>query len=462
MAECPAGRFGKGCTQNCSKGCMGGECDADDGNCIKGCKYPGFTGSQCDESQYFGSFLLLGETELTDSTVNAHVAGDACSELVTPLTVTAPLGVFLVEGETTASYGVRMALTARTAARGAASVTTEAVTPSRVTAHVDVYRGGLGPGVIRVIYSDTIDLLSALSKMATGTAAHPRTARTVRLEGAEPRQETVQKAVCPGGGIHFVIFPAHKTTTDRTVHTSANGARADVAFGPDTAEENCSSENTPKECDATCSHCHGGVLRCDVNGTCSDGCMLGWVGEDCSTPCAKGTFGANCSVQCGDCEGGDENCDAEYGFCKLGCHQPTVLPPFCLLPSQSACPVGIYGLNCDRSCGKCAGGPVNCHPVTGHCAFGCLDFFFGERDGENVRTEKDFLQNLNPFTGISSGRGGSGRDDLLTDFTNVDGTRRPSSSVQSLPPWRLPSTEMLSFSKYSRIVTKYGRIVTIK
>ncbi|XP_057194776.1 tyrosine-protein kinase receptor Tie-1 isoform X2 [Triplophysa rosa] len=113
----------------------------------------------------------------------------------------------------------------------------------------------------------------------------------------------------------------------------------------------CSCNKWGSDCDKDCPECLNGGVCHDKDGDCV--CPPGFMGVRCETACREGMFGRNCQESCGakdDCQGlsfcltDPYGCSCASGWYGDRCHKP--------------CPEGMYGADCLLSCnctnkGKC-------------------------------------------------------------------------------------------------------------
>ncbi|KAA0712958.1 Tyrosine-protein kinase receptor [Triplophysa tibetana] len=113
----------------------------------------------------------------------------------------------------------------------------------------------------------------------------------------------------------------------------------------------CSRDKWGSDCDKDCPECLNGGVCDDKDGDCV--CPPGFMGVRCETACREGMFGRNCQESCGpknDCKGlsfcliDPYGCSCASGWHEDRCHKP--------------CPEGMYGADCLLSCnctnkGKC-------------------------------------------------------------------------------------------------------------
>ncbi|XP_071118492.1 platelet endothelial aggregation receptor 1-like [Haliotis cracherodii] len=114
----------------------------------------------------------------------------------------------------------------------------------------------------------------------------------------------------------------------------------------------CTSGRYGNRCEDFCENCKGG--NCSINGTCQDGCILGFWGTNCSQ---------RCSQHCAD-EAMDSPCEHHTGECINGCKD------------------GYFGESCDAMCPDDCEGCNSTHRECqvcqgGRCGTGCVEGFFG-------------------------------------------------------------------------------------
>ncbi|KAK3697280.1 hypothetical protein RRG08_065091 [Elysia crispata] len=85
--------------------------------------------------------------------------------------------------------------------------------------------------------------------------------------------------------------------------------------------------------------------------------------------CPRGRYGHHCAEACSDhCAGADNTCNYLNGSCDQGC-DVGYLSPLC----KDICPLGKYGPRCNTTCsGQCVGQHNPCHHIDGSCYLGCV------------------------------------------------------------------------------------------
>ncbi|XP_056003593.1 multiple epidermal growth factor-like domains protein 6 [Ostrea edulis] len=132
----------------------------------------------------------------------------------------------------------------------------------------------------------------------------------------------------------------------------------------------CSPQYYGELCKETCGSCSDGMTCNHVDGTCTNGCDVGFYGEECKTRCpVPGYYGLNCSIPCDDTN--CRYCHSETGAC-FRC-KPGYQGHQCKLP----CSPQYYGELCKETCGSCSDG-MTCNHVDGTCTNGCDVGFYGE------------------------------------------------------------------------------------
>ncbi|BFZ25176.1 hypothetical protein BsWGS_28215 [Bradybaena similaris] len=86
-----------------------------------------------------------------------------------------------------------------------------------------------------------------------------------------------------------------------------------------------------------------------------------------SYDCLPGIYGSECQYSCGRCHGGNIFCDVYDGYCNDGCE-----PGFTGERCQLRCPYGRFGPQCRHKCGKCGTPRSICDPETGFCLGSCV------------------------------------------------------------------------------------------
>ncbi|XP_076448643.1 uncharacterized protein LOC143285270 [Babylonia areolata] len=126
-------------------------------------------------------------------------------------------------------------------------------------------------------------------------------------------------------------------------------------------QEGCEDGSYGINCRETCGHCKDGAACDKETGDCLL-CEPGWYPHKCQTPCRDGWYGLNCGQRCGRCLN-NAACNKTNGYCPCPVGKQ---PPLC----DKDCQNKTYGQDCREKCGHCREGSV-CDPVTGHCPQGC-------------------------------------------------------------------------------------------
>ncbi|GFO31695.1 receptor-type tyrosine-protein phosphatase kappa, partial [Plakobranchus ocellatus] len=132
----------------------------------------------------------------------------------------------------------------------------------------------------------------------------------------------------------------------------------------------CNSSTYGEDCNKSCSdHCAGDTNSCNhVNGTCDEGCDIGYLMPLCTEKCNTSTYGEDCNKSCSDhCAGDTNSCNHVNGTCDQGCDSGYLMP-LC----TETCNQGTYGEDCNKNCSEhCAGERNSCDHVNGTCDQGC-------------------------------------------------------------------------------------------
>ncbi|GFO26600.1 multiple epidermal growth factor-like domains 10 [Plakobranchus ocellatus] len=91
----------------------------------------------------------------------------------------------------------------------------------------------------------------------------------------------------------------------------------------------CNSSTYGEDCNKSCSdHCAGDTNSCNhVNGTCDEGCDIGYLMPLCTEKCNSSTYGEDCNKNCSDhCAGDTNSCNHVNGTCDQGCDSGYVMP----------------------------------------------------------------------------------------------------------------------------------------
>ncbi|XP_076448640.1 uncharacterized protein LOC143285267 [Babylonia areolata] len=126
-------------------------------------------------------------------------------------------------------------------------------------------------------------------------------------------------------------------------------------------QEECEDGSYGINCREKCGHCKDGAVCDKETGDCLL-CEPGWYPHKCQTPCQDGWYGLNCGQRCGRCLN-NAACNKTNGYCPCPVGKQ---PPLC----DKDCQDKTYGQDCREKCGHCREGSV-CDPVTGHCPQGC-------------------------------------------------------------------------------------------
>ncbi|GFR61714.1 multiple epidermal growth factor-like domains 6, partial [Elysia marginata] len=144
-----------------------------------------------------------------------------------------------------------------------------------------------------------------------------------------------------------------------------------------TATLTCPTGKYGSKCSQTCNtNCAGLDDSCDhIDGTCTNGCEDGFLGEMCNMTCRTGTYGSNCSQTCNNnCAGLDDACHNVHGACIRGCEDG-----YTGEKCDRKCPNGTYGFKCSKFCHvNCAGSDDACDHINGTCTNGCEDGYRGD------------------------------------------------------------------------------------
>ncbi|KRY35694.1 Multiple epidermal growth factor-like domains protein 11 [Trichinella spiralis] len=144
-------------------------------------------------------------------------------------------------------------------------------------------------------------------------------------------------------------------------------------------------------------------------------CDAGKYGLDCLSACKDGFYGEDCSKQChcsehGTCDELTGDCICQPGYMGAQCERCIIIQITLQKVSHchawiivfSACPVGMYGKNCEMKCQNCVHSDgQNCHPDTGqclclpgyqgvHCEHACSAEYYGRKCSERCRCNLAF------------------------------------------------------------------------
>ncbi|XP_053400711.1 platelet endothelial aggregation receptor 1-like [Mercenaria mercenaria] len=165
-------------------------------------------------------------------------------------------------------------------------------------------------------------------------------------------------------------------TCNKTNGHCPNGCDAGFKL-TDLCTEKCSNgyygKNCKHQCSSTCSLSSGSVICDYINGTCLNGCKVGWKGLKCESECEDGKWGPGCAANCGNCY--SATCNHVNGECPDGCaagFKPTTL-------CTEMCNNGFYGKDCKHNCSRTCSlsGSVICDNIDGSCSNGCKDGWEG-------------------------------------------------------------------------------------
>ncbi|KAK3781275.1 hypothetical protein RRG08_066555, partial [Elysia crispata] len=129
--------------------------------------------------------------------------------------------------------------------------------------------------------------------------------------------------------------------------------------------EECSTGFYGEGCNRTCSeHCGGNLKSCHrVNGSCNQGCDLGYMGPLCVQECNMRKWGQNCTEKC-SARCNNNNCQLVTGMCN-GC-----------VNGYWECNTTTYGKDCGQRCStNCV--EQECHHETGLCK-SCNESMIGD------------------------------------------------------------------------------------
>ncbi|XP_046376927.2 multiple epidermal growth factor-like domains protein 10 [Haliotis rufescens] len=146
----------------------------------------------------------------------------------------------------------------------------------------------------------------------------------------------------------------------------------------------CTSGRYGNRCEDFCGNCTGG--NCSINGTCQDGCILGFWGthcnQRCSQHCTDEGMASPCEHHTGECINGckdgyfGESCDA---MCPDDCEGCNSTSRDCKI-----CNDGFYGIECyhpcPQNCKQCLDSNTTCKTCSdedGMCSRGCTHGFYG-------------------------------------------------------------------------------------
>ncbi|XP_076447789.1 uncharacterized protein LOC143284728 [Babylonia areolata] len=139
-------------------------------------------------------------------------------------------------------------------------------------------------------------------------------------------------------------------------------SKCDPGWQMPLCQDECEDGSYGTDCSEKCGRCVDGAVCNKETGACQL-CEPGWYLPTCTIPCKRGLYGTNCLQECGSCLK-NAVCNKTNGHCEscpIG-----KLPPLC----DEDCQDKTYGQDCREKCGHCREGSV-CDPVTGHCPQGC-------------------------------------------------------------------------------------------
>uniref|UniRef100_G1PLR7 EGF-like domain-containing protein n=1 Tax=Myotis lucifugus TaxID=59463 RepID=G1PLR7_MYOLU len=123
---------------------------------------------------------------------------------------------------------------------------------------------------------------------------------------------------------------------------------------------NCPKGAYGAGCSSECQCVEENTLECSAkNGSCT--CKSGYQGNRCQKVCSPGQFGPQLLKRCPVCSPGVHTCTHSHTYTRNTF--PTHLPGTILI---QACPDGLWGPECQVSCGPCENGG-QCNKKTGNC-----------------------------------------------------------------------------------------------
>lgn len=327
VAECPRGKFGPTCSQDCPPCRNGGVCHDSWGDCI--CP-AGFAGPHCDTP--CGPNRVGAECERVCSPVGSRDAERrGCG-----------LHVFCKPDPMSCSCAPGF--------KGA-------------QCNQGCDQGYYGADCLQRCHCAMAgDCDSITGRCPLGGCAQGWTGESCHIEDGNAPTSTkalpTQKPDCPPGWFG--------KNCSRQCHCE-NGDACDTSSGhcpgscqPGYSRPTCSeclAGRFGDNCSLTC-HCWNGDQNCMPDGRCHDGCAAGWTGERCQQACSSDRFGPDCAYEC-HCSAESGGCDPVSGTCSA-CE-----PGYQGLSCQDKCKAGKYGENCSESC-SCLHGET-CDHINGSC-----------------------------------------------------------------------------------------------